>query len=471
MGLVTRPVLRITHESLIEQGRTYQEFAATATEPVIITSSLACQWIAASRWTPNYLSAALPRSVQVYHRRNYPVFIPYHDDKPLEEFVDHLYSWEHHNAPVEVTTQRVLGLQSDPRVSDSDFLYFIRNVQYLPPQLWKDIQPLNNFTVNQADIQANLWMGAANITTATHYDGTYNFFFQVQGTKRWTLFPPSTSMYVFPCLHPFYANSQVDIHQTPSQPEPRFAASPYGSPSFFPKFWNAATDVVALEANLSRGELLLVPPYWFHHVQTVTTSVSLNIISDSTQYLLMQKIYEHPLPFELTWDVPKRMRAIHYFSSRLYAAVFKVPDPTGFNNMDNDIETWRELHAFVRDVLVEQRYNVLHARGHMREHAESQRSLQRLCSSSNTRRSSQSAEQRDACGPATAWFTDAPREFSSEFDFSLRKIAPLFLAMNPRNNPTSSNVDQANRIAIQRTLMGNFIEWYYKKHSSTHRKS
>lgn len=54
-------------------------------------------------------------------------------------------------------------------------------------------------------LQVNLWVGRAGIVTHTHYDCTYNFFVQLQGRKRFTLFPPDQNLYLFPCLHPVSA--------------------------------------------------------------------------------------------------------------------------------------------------------------------------------------------------------------------------------------------------------------------------
>jgi hypothetical protein len=38
------------------------------------------------------------------------------------------------------------------------------------------------------------------------------------------------------------------------------------------------------------GELLLVPPFWFHHVETLEESVSLNVWSDAPEYILMNSM-------------------------------------------------------------------------------------------------------------------------------------------------------------------------------------
>jgi hypothetical protein len=65
---------------------------------------------------------------------------------------------------------------------------------------------------------------------------------------------------------------------------------------------------------LQPGETLYIPPYWFHFVQSVTSSVSLNVFSKSSEELRVQStLFGTPLPFESDW--PKRMnaRAVYKF--------------------------------------------------------------------------------------------------------------------------------------------------------------
>ena len=35
---------------------------------------------------------------------------------------------------------------------------------------------------------------------------------------------------------------------------------------------------------MSAGDMLVVPPFWFHHVETLMESVSVNVWSDAPEY-------------------------------------------------------------------------------------------------------------------------------------------------------------------------------------------
>lgn len=65
------------------------------------------------------------------------------------------------------------------------------------------------------------------------------------------------------------------------------------------------------------GNALYLPPYWFHCVITVLPSISLNIWSDSQDYLLMETILNAPIPFDGDWNHQTLMRAAKYFITNL----------------------------------------------------------------------------------------------------------------------------------------------------------
>ena len=46
----------------------------------------------------------------------------------------------------------------------------------------------------------------------------------------------------------------------------------------------------ALVAEVSPGDMLVVPPYWYHHVETLEESVSINVWSDAPEYAIMNKM-------------------------------------------------------------------------------------------------------------------------------------------------------------------------------------
>ncbi|KAK3579440.1 hypothetical protein CHS0354_028240 [Potamilus streckersoni] len=102
----------------------------------------------------------------------------------------------------------------------------------------------------------------SNITPA-HYDEQENFFAQIKGCKRFLLFDPSNfeCLYPFPVYHPHDRQSQVDFDNPDSLR--------------FPKF----QDAKAFEAIVGPGDVLYLPMYWWHQVESVPghgTVISVN---------------------------------------------------------------------------------------------------------------------------------------------------------------------------------------------------
>ncbi len=43
-------------------------------------------------------------------------------------------------------------------------------------------------------------------------------------------------------------------------------------------------------AEVRPGDMLVVPPFWFHHVETLEESVSVNVWSDAPEYDLINQV-------------------------------------------------------------------------------------------------------------------------------------------------------------------------------------
>ncbi|XP_043235600.1 HSPB1-associated protein 1 homolog isoform X2 [Amphibalanus amphitrite] len=110
--------------------------------------------------------------------------------------------------------------------------------------------------------QSTLWLGTPGAHTLCHRD-TYglNLVTQLVGRKRWTLFPPSDGPRLYPTRVP-YEESTV------------FSAANLRRPDFnkFPDLVSTRPHIVELTA----GETLLVPRHWWHLVENLETSVSIN---------------------------------------------------------------------------------------------------------------------------------------------------------------------------------------------------
>jgi hypothetical protein len=188
----------------------------------------------------------------------------------------------------------------------------------------------------------------------------FNFFAQLEGKKQFTLFAPSAPLRLFPNTHPHQAHTwpvkepplQTRRQQQPSQShssplvgdeeETEEEANPLPSPKscegFVPlDFDNEDTRPLRVGpphrsppsslirryvAELSSGDVLLLPPLWFHAVTTVSRSVSLNVWSDAPEYSLLQdELYALPLPLESDWTSRARVSALLYYLRRLILSV------------------------------------------------------------------------------------------------------------------------------------------------------
>ena len=105
-----------------------------------------------------------------------------------------------------------------------------------------------------------LWCGIAGCVSPLHYDEALNFFAQCVGQKRFVLFDPSqyTSLYPYPVHHACDRQSQVNPYEPDLERFPRF------------------TEAAGVECILNPGDILFLPPYWWHHVESITTGTGVN---------------------------------------------------------------------------------------------------------------------------------------------------------------------------------------------------
>ncbi len=129
-----------------------------------------------------------------------------------------------------------------------NYKYFDQTFQTIPSHFnWRDL-----------GIQANisdsvLWYGSPASSTPLHFD-TYgqNFVLQVFGSKTWYLLPPSATPRMSPTRIPFEESSVWGRADPRNDPE---------------------VKRIRLEA----GQLLFVPPKWWHFVVANEPSISVNV--------------------------------------------------------------------------------------------------------------------------------------------------------------------------------------------------
>lgn len=110
---------------------------------------------------------------------------------------------------------------------------------------------------NSPDI--NAWFGPAGTVTPLHFDPKNNLLCQVVGYKRIILYKPEDSEYLYPYETRLLSNTaQVDPY------EPDY------------KKWSKFEKVKGFLCYLKPGEMLFIPPKWWHHVVSLSPSFSLS---------------------------------------------------------------------------------------------------------------------------------------------------------------------------------------------------
>ena len=127
------------------------------------------------------------------------------------------------------------------------------------PELAKDLgQPPVLFESEL--IAINLWFGSKNAVTPLHFDGSNNFFFQAYGKKLVTLFAPDETHLLYQATgsDDFGHTSGVDVMAPDYQAHPLYQNARF------------------IEVLLDAGDCLYLPAFWWHHVQSLSVSISVN---------------------------------------------------------------------------------------------------------------------------------------------------------------------------------------------------
>ncbi len=264
-----------------------------------------------AKWTPDML-AKDPNIVQVLSKKGTNnIFRYFANDQPLSEirnfvnvkpFMEFIYSRE-----------RFFNLLNEP--FSGHYYYSSGGVELLGTQSLYTREELEQVTfrtsTSQQELgQVNFWFGMQNVTAYTHYDTSHNLHSISYGKKRFVLFPPEaySELKLYPCLHQFYRHIYMPVKDV------------------------LAPDTIqkldGIDITLLPGDVLYIPPYWFHTVVTMVTTLSVNVWSQSEAFNTMEKVYSLPLPFEESWGRESLLKTVDYFleqlANKLFASEYKT---------------------------------------------------------------------------------------------------------------------------------------------------
>jgi hypothetical protein len=136
-----------------------------------------------------------------------------------------------------------------------------RDIRERFPELLRDIETPHVLDATKRLVAINLWVGGAGTKSALHYDSMDNLLVQVQGRKRVMLFPPGEAENLYPALRDEYPHiSRANV----------FACDD----GRFPLLAKARRHTG--EMTLMPGSALYLPPFWWHAVESLDPSSSVN---------------------------------------------------------------------------------------------------------------------------------------------------------------------------------------------------
>ncbi|CAK9103964.1 Arginase 1 [Durusdinium trenchii] len=217
--------------------------------------------------------------------------------------------------------------------------------------LLDDVPGFESFVVggrDQAPI-VNLWSASAGSVTPVHYDPFHNTFVQVAGTKRFLLFPPAAApaLYLHPRLHLRHRQAQVNLNDVDLERFPR------------------AQELEApLVVTVGPGDVLYLPPYWFHQVESLNDTVSVSLFTQSVELELQSRGWDVMLPLLQSAEPQSTEAATSMLALFLLGVAMEVFPHREPREVFRELFDTRYGADLFRDVLSAQ----LHAHGPM--HAE-----------------------------------------------------------------------------------------------------
>jgi hypothetical protein len=194
-------------------------------------------------WTPEYLSDKIgPKTVQVNFSKK-GIF-------------------SHHAGVVEAKATpftEAVRLFTGAQKPDESYYLQQTSIDHNFPELLSELDYPQWILDTDIRMSTNLWFGGANCVSPLHFDISQNFLLQVYGEKHVVLISPDDSPYLYPDTKKEYKNlSNVD----PENPDH----------VKYPLFKKATLMSCILEP----GDVLYMPPGWWHQVRSLNPSISVN---------------------------------------------------------------------------------------------------------------------------------------------------------------------------------------------------
>jgi hypothetical protein len=257
------PGVHVT-QLLANQKLPLAKWTSRNSHPEVFDNSFVNQW-SLLHWTLSDWQHHLGMLDGVYHHHQ-PYFGPYYDvSKPLSPYTTQLNAYQTNDR---ATVGKVLNNTA------RSHRYFSQEIERLSYDLLEHMQPMDELVeLNPSRTSINLWLGN-DVTAHPHYDGYHNVFCQLHGTKTFVLVSPAAWRVsgVFPFLHPSHAQVTANW-STDDDFRPILQLGKARGFIAALRAWVGWDFGEVYQITLEPGQVLYVPPLWFHWVTAVSNGV------------------------------------------------------------------------------------------------------------------------------------------------------------------------------------------------------
>ena len=287
----TVPTLSLTdivtgkpHTLTLTPNSNFVEKLIKKRKPVVVKNSIVSTWTAMKKWNFSYLENNMGMdTLSQVKCTDYNLTFDPDRTAPLKVGIPLPFTETNMS-----TSSFFSCIQQPSNCSDGlNGHYYFGSI---PEPLRPDLNSTRLLFHTDRDYESNkqfMWISSSGMITHGHFDQDFNFFVQLIGKKRFTLWPSSQHelLHVYPRVHPLWHKSRINFRSPDLTNFPNFAKSR------------------ALQVVLEPGDVLYVPPYTWHYVETLSPSVSLSTWShDYDLYHHMNAIYRHDHKFDLIQD-------------------------------------------------------------------------------------------------------------------------------------------------------------------------
>uniref|UniRef100_A0A6B2L6F8 JmjC domain-containing protein n=1 Tax=Arcella intermedia TaxID=1963864 RepID=A0A6B2L6F8_9EUKA len=204
------------------------------------------------------------------------------------------------------------------RTQKDRFLYYSGTIESFSEELIGDLEPQDEIKIplrdgaDEINQYTTIWMGQVGVSAQTHFDRSLNFHTMLYGRKEFILISPEfhEEMKVYPISHIHYQQTQLNFESVLTERN-----------NFVPSNFQANQKI--FKSILEPGDMLFLPPYWFHHVSCIPPSpespsynfcISTATLSPSPEEFYCSQIQSfNPFQQQADWSIKKKTLVISRF--------------------------------------------------------------------------------------------------------------------------------------------------------------